>query len=417
MLSPAAAMIQVPAPAPAPRKRTLLIVDDEAGPRHSLKVVFNKEYHLLLAENGEQAIELARENKVDAAILDIRMVGMSGIETLQHLKAVDPGMEVIMLTAYESIDTVRQALRLGACDYLNKPFDIPAIRAAVGNAMERRGLSFELKANSEKLRELQNELQNLKVQEAVAVSKACIYGSIIHDINGPLTIISGFLHLINQRLGDQMSVDGEDLEMVKGRLRGITKQVTNCVEISRRYLSFLRTNQGENMRVSVNQALEDVDDSIRVHPAAKNNEILVTPLNEDVTVQINGTDFRQVISNLTVNALQCTAETHTVEICAEVLNEPLPHIEESTDERFVNTGSFHNNAPLLAITIRDSGPGIPAQNMRRLFSESFTTQATGKGTGLGLSIVKRLVAGAHGAIRVQTAVGEGTRFTVYLPLD
>jgi two-component system, sensor histidine kinase and response regulator len=417
MLAPAAPVMDAPSAVSAPRKRTLLIVDDEAGPRHSLKVVFNKEYNLLLAENGEEAIELARQHKVDAAILDIRMVGMSGIETLQHLKKVEPGMEVIMLTAYESIDTVRQALRLGACDYLNKPFDIPTIRSAVTNAMERRGLSSEVKANGEKLRDLQNELQNQKVEEAMVRSRGEIYASIIHDINGPLTIISGFLQLINQRIGDETKVEGQDLEMVKDRLRRITKQVTNCIDISRRYLSFLRANPGENMRVSVNQTLADMHELMRVHPAVKTNELTVIPLKEDVTVQINGTDFIQVIRNLTVNALQCTGETHTVEILAEVLNEPLPPLREGADERFVNTATFRNNAPLLAVTVRDTGPGIPEENVRRLFSESFTTQATGKGTGLGLSIVKRLVTRASGAIRVQTRITEGTRFTVYLPLD
>ena len=417
MLAPAAPAMDAPNAASTPRKRTLLIVDDEAGPRHSLKVVFNKEYNLLLAENGEQAIELARQNKVDAAILDIRMVGMSGIETLQELKKVEPGMEVIMLTAYESIDTVRQALRLGACDYLNKPFDIPTIRSAVTNAMERRGLSSEVKANGEKLRDLQNELQNQKVEEAMVRSRGEIYASIIHDINGPLTIISGFLQLINQRIGDETKVEGEDLEMVKDRLRRITKQVTNCIDISRRYLSFLRANPGENMRVSVNQTLADMHELMRVHPAVKSNELIVTPLKEDVTVQINGTDFIQVIRNLTVNALQCTGDSHIVEIVAEVLNEPLPTLHDGADARFVNNTTFRNNAPLLCVTVRDTGPGIPEQNMRRLFSESFTTQATGKGTGLGLSIVKRLVTRANGAIRVQTKLGEGTRFSVYLPLD
>jgi len=424
MLAPSAPVVDVPSLVPTQRKRTLLIVDDEVGPRHSLKVVFNKEYNLLIAENGEEAIELAHRNKIDAAILDIRMVGMSGIETLQELKKVDPAMEVIMLTAYESIDTVRSALRLGACDYLNKPFDIPTIRSAVRRAMELRGLGSEVKENAEELRKLQNELQNKegelqnqKVEEAMVRSRGEIYASIIHDINGPLTIISGFLQLINQRIGDETKVESQDLDMVKDRLRRITKQVTNCIDISRRYLSFLRANPGEMMRVSVNQTLVDMHELMRVHPAVKSNQLIITPLSEDVTVQINGTDFIQVIRNLTVNALQCTAEAHTVQILAEVINEPVPSIHETVEERFVNNGTFRNNAPMLAITVRDTGPGVPEHYMRRLFSESFTTQVDGKGTGLGLSIVKRLVTHAKGAIRVRTRVGEGTRFTVYLPLD
>src|SRR6478609_938465 len=80
----------------APAKRTLLIVDDEEGPRQSLRVVFKDVYNLLLANDGARAIELARQNKVDVAITDIRMAGMSGVELLENLKAVDPGIEVIM---------------------------------------------------------------------------------------------------------------------------------------------------------------------------------------------------------------------------------------------------------------------------------------------------------------------------------
>src|SRR5258707_747872 len=133
-----------PALAPeAPVKRTLLIVDDEEGPRQSLSVVFKDTYHVLLANDGVRAVELAKQNKIDVAITDIRMVGMSGVELLEQLKAVDPGIEVIMLTAYETVDTLRLALRLGACDYLNKPFDIGTMRKAVANAMDRRSLAEE----------------------------------------------------------------------------------------------------------------------------------------------------------------------------------------------------------------------------------------------------------------------------------
>jgi signal transduction histidine kinase len=402
-------------PANASRKRTVLIVDDEDGPRLSLRVVFKNDYDLLMASSGEEAIEIARQQKVDAAILDIRMAGMSGIEVLQGLKAVDPAIEVIMLTAYESIDTVRQALRLGACDYLNKPFDIPTIRAAVSNAMERRSLAVEVKSNSEKLRELQDELQNQKVEEELVRSRGEIYASIIHDINGPLTIMSGFLQLINQKIGDEPKIEGQELEMVKDRLRRITKQVTNCIDISRRYLSFLRHNPGELMRVSANQTLDDVHELMRVHPAVKANELVFKRLADDVTVQIHGTDFIQALRNLTVNALQCSADSHKVEVVADVINEPVPAIRDTAEERLISGPSFRNVAPMLAVTVLDTGPGISPENVRRLFSEAFTTQAGGH--GIGLSIVRRLIVGACGAIRVRTRLGAGTQFTIYLPLE
>jgi len=66
------------------------------------------------------------------------MAGMSGIEVLKRLKEVSPDIEVIMMTAFETADTIRQALRLRACDYINKPFDVATMRGAVGQAMQRR---------------------------------------------------------------------------------------------------------------------------------------------------------------------------------------------------------------------------------------------------------------------------------------
>src|SRR5262245_22805726 len=116
------------------RRGTLLIVDDEDGPRQSLRVIFKDDYDLLMAADGATAIELAQQNKVDVAVCDIRMAGMSGIEVLERLKFVDPAIEVVMMTAFETTDTMRQALRLRASDYVNKPFDIATMRAAVAAA-------------------------------------------------------------------------------------------------------------------------------------------------------------------------------------------------------------------------------------------------------------------------------------------
>src|SRR5690349_9708296 len=179
-------------PARARRKGTLLIVDDEDGPRQSLQVVFKGEYDLLLASDGPTAIELAQKNRIDVALLDIRMKGMSGIEVLERLKYVDPRIEVIMMTAFETTETMRQALRLRACDYINKPFDLQTMRSAVADAMHRRTLESEIHTDAEKLQQLVGELQDQKIEQQMSKTRGDIYASIIHDLNGPLTVISGF---------------------------------------------------------------------------------------------------------------------------------------------------------------------------------------------------------------------------------
>src|SRR6202167_2146028 len=221
---------------PAKRRGTLLIVDDEDGPRQSMRVIFKDEYDLLMAEDGPTAIKLAQENEIDVAVLDIRMAGMSGIEVLERLKFVQPDIEAIMMTAFETTDTIRQALRLRACDYINKPFDLATIRAAVSQGMQGRTLESEIHPSAEKVQDLLTELQEQRIEEQIAKTRGDIYASIIHDINGPLTVISGFVQVLNQRVNHANRMELEDLEFIKDRLRIIGRQEGNCIEISRRYL-------------------------------------------------------------------------------------------------------------------------------------------------------------------------------------
>jgi signal transduction histidine kinase len=406
-----------PLPQLLPEQPTLLVVDDEEGPRQSLRVVFKDEYNLLMASDGPTALALARSCPIDVAILDIRMAGMNGIEVLENLKKIDPTIEVVMMTAYETADTIRQALRLRACDYLNKPFDLSTMRQAVNTALERRRLARELRNNSGRLQELQTELQQQKLQEEITRTRGEIYASIIHDINGPLTIISGLIQIINQRIGEESGVEGEDLEMVKDRLKRITRQVTNCIDISRRYLSFLRQNPNENVRVWVNQILGDLGELLRVHPSTRNNQLLIHPLPEDVSVPVNGTDLIQILLNLTLNALQCTPGYHRVEINGQLLHQPLDldQFHDGPEDRFILRETFRNTPPLLALSVQDNGPGISPEIMPRLFEPFLSKQFKTNGTGLGLCIVHRLLKEAHGALQAHSQVGQGSVFTVYLP--
>ena len=398
------------------RRGTLLVVDDEDGPRQSLRVIFKDEYDMLMAEDGPTAIELAQKHPIDVAVLDIRMAGMSGIEVLERLKYVNPSIEVIMMTAFETTDTIRQALRLRACDYINKPFDLATIRAAVSQAMQRRTLESEIHSSAEKVQELLSELQNQKVEEQIAKTRGDIYASIIHDINGPLTVISGFVQVLNQRLNRNSRLEMEDLEFIKDRLRIIARQVGNCVEISRRYLGFLRRQSEEAPRVSVNQLFKDLEQLIRVHPGRSDNEFGVQPMAEDLGVKMNGTDVIQILLNLTVNAFQCAPMSHRVDVGGEILREPLDltAFKDGPNDRLLNVESMDNTAPLVKLWVRDTGPGIPAEVLPKIFQPYFTTKGPRQGTGLGLNIVQRLIKEGKGALHVHTQPGEGTTFTIYL---
>lgn len=406
-----------PAPTLAPATLpTLLIVDDEEGPRHSLRMVFKQDFNVHTAENGDKALEFARTHPVQLAILDIRMAGKSGIDVLRGLKAIDPHIEVIMLTAYETIETARQALRLGACDYLSKPFDLSTIREAVTRALHLRRISETVSSTSERLKALTEQLNDSSVKEEMARTTTEIYAGALHDINNPLTVIIGYVELLRHKLEAVGSLYGGDLQAVREDVNLLAKQVNTCAAITRRYLRFVNKRAAGAPEVSVNQVIDDVHTLMRNHPALHGGKLSTKRLDQDAAVQIGGTELIQVLLNLTVNAFQSSSQPQTVWIAAELFLQPLP-IEEFHDtpaERFINLESFANQSPLVALSVLDQGPGIPQDVLSRIFEPYFTTKGH-TGTGLGLAIVTRLVRHHNGLIHVKTKLGEGTRFTIYLP--
>lgn len=418
MLSPSPLdTISEPAPAVAVAlKPTLLIVDDEEGPRQSLRIVFKNEYNVLLASNGLDAIQLAKEQTVDIAVCDIMMFGMSGVELLKELKDLDPSIEVVMLTAFETIETARQALRYGASDYLNKPFDIPSMRAAVRRAADKRRTAMEFKQTNEQLQELQRVIHDQRVREEMAHTRGEIYASVLHDINSPLTVISGFVELINRSMENAASVEGEQLERIKGDLHNLHGQVGRCFEISRRYLSFLHNASTEKNNIPTNQVIHDLRDLLSRHPSAQDHQLMLRGLEQDVVADINGTDFLQILLNLTINALQSSDRPHRVEVKCTLVPQPieLSAFPDGPSQRVINREGFAGRTPQLTVAISDDGDGIEPAMLARLFEERITTKPPDRGTGLGLSIVKRLIVEAAGAIIIQTRPGTGSTFTVCL---
>lgn len=399
-----------------PNRPTMLVVDDEEGPRQSLDVLFKDAFNVLLADDGPTGIALAQQHSIDVAVLDIRMAGMSGLEVLERLKFVDPGIEVVMMTAFETSETLRQALRLRACDYVSKPFDVSTMRKAVATALERRSLASETTTNVEKLAALQEALEEVQLEERIARDRGEVYASIIHDINTPITIISGTIQSIKQQIGDAKSLKAEGMESVKEHLTRITRQVNHCIDISRRYLESIRRTPDEAAQVKVNEILGDLRETLRFDPTSRGHHVVVQPLAEDPWARIHGIDLVQILNNLSRNALQCAPQPHRVEVKGAVLQKPVDvqALNSGPHDRFLNSEGFSNEPPLVALSVTDNGPGIPPEMIDKIFQRGFTTKAAHSGSGLGLSIVQRWVKRNRGGLHLHSELGRGTTFTVYL---
>jgi two-component system response regulator PilR (NtrC family) len=132
------------APGSAPRPARILVVDDERSMRELLAIVLKREgYEVLLADSGTEAIRVLDNEPIDLLISDIRMPDLSGVEVLRAAKRADQDVIGIMITAFASTESAVEALRLGAYDYLSKPFDVEELKIVVRNALERRQLRQE----------------------------------------------------------------------------------------------------------------------------------------------------------------------------------------------------------------------------------------------------------------------------------
>jgi DNA-binding NtrC family response regulator len=120
-------------------KHSILVVDDEAEICDLLQNFLAQEgYQVFTATNGVEAISLGKQNEPDLALLDIKMPGMDGIEVFRELKKVRNDMGVIILTGYGALGTAKEAMRLGAYDYLTKPFDLGLVKNVIQEALENK---------------------------------------------------------------------------------------------------------------------------------------------------------------------------------------------------------------------------------------------------------------------------------------
>ncbi len=162
----------------------ILVVDDELGPREALRMILKSKYQVMTAVNGPDALQLIAKMPPDIVLLDIRMRQMNGIQVLQAIKQMDPNIEVIMMTAYASLATAREAMAYDASEYLTKPFSKQEVERAVEKAIARRAKRMGTHLEVWKLLE---QMRTLAYASSTAVGQ--------HDL---LQSASGLLEQVKQ---------------------------------------------------------------------------------------------------------------------------------------------------------------------------------------------------------------------------
>jgi DNA-binding response OmpR family regulator len=119
-------------------RSVVLLVDDERGPRESLRMILRPGYDVLTARDGQEAMRVLRTNRVDLVTLDLNMPGVHGTELMRTLRREFPEVEIVVVTGNPCIESATEALRYGIGDYLQKPFDVVQVTAAVYRCLSRR---------------------------------------------------------------------------------------------------------------------------------------------------------------------------------------------------------------------------------------------------------------------------------------
>jgi len=175
----------------------VLVVDDEMGPRESLRMILKPRYEIAVADSGEAALKTLGTFHPDLIFMDIKMPQMDGIELLRRIKGADPSIEVVMITAYASLETVKNALTHGAFEYLIKPFSRQDLEETARRALARRQTELgtrnqlttlvdEMRALATKTRSLEEEARREQVEPSLRVIQLSILREISRSLLGQL---------------------------------------------------------------------------------------------------------------------------------------------------------------------------------------------------------------------------------------
>lgn len=377
---------------PEAKNHRVLIIDDELGPRESLRILLKKQYDVLTADSVQRGLELLREHSPDVVVSDIRMPGVNGIEGLKLIRDINNDVPVIMLTGYGALETAQEAIRLGANEYMKKPFDANDMLNTIKRNVERAELIRRREQSRQTLEVLNKQLLDEMSKTNRLASLGQASAELVHDLRNPMMMILGYVQLLAQDIADghppPSSKPGETVEYVEA----IEANVCRCKDLIESWLDISRNNRMTLIPINLSAALLEIIETVK--PLAQTKQVALECLlpPEPIAIMGHGVQLRRAIQNLIVNAIDAMHEpSGLVRITCSV-----------TDEA-------------VELTIADNGEGIEQQHLPHIFKPFYTSKESGKGTGLGLFITQKIIEDHHGSIAIDSTPGCGTRAIVRFP--
>jgi signal transduction histidine kinase len=282
------------------------------------------------------------------------------------------------------------ALGLGTMVWLYQTADARAGALSAAN----RQLEEEIKERERAQEALgRSEEQLRQSQKMEAIGR--LAGGIAHDFNNLLTAINGY--------ADFLLADIERSDPRRDDVREIKKAATRAGALTTQLLSFSRRQIRQPRSLDLNAVLTDLEKMLR-RVIGEDVTIAWLPSERLGTVKSDPSDLEQILLNLVVNSGDAMPNGGVITVTTSTVN-----MDEGSVQLRLGAGRY------IRLQVSDTGVGMDAETRARIFEPFFTTKGPGKGTGLGLSTVYAIVENLHGAVDVESVVGQGTTFTVYLP--
>ncbi len=355
----------------------IFVIDDDESTRDSCEAVLTKEgYRVKTAAIPSEGLRMFTEEAPDVTLVDLKMPEKSAIDVMKEIEAGDPDAVCVVISGYATVESAVEAMRNGAYDFLPKPFTPDELRAVTRRSLEKHSLLKET-------RRLRDEKRRMTENFVTIVT---------HEINAPLVAVMQYLDaLIDGVLAQPDARQRETLEKCRERVRWLLTLVREWLSMSRLQSVELIGKLGQ---VDLRGVFEKAIDFVRpqAEPRSIRFEVSVPDSIPMIEADPNGLDH--VFMNLLSNAVKYNQDGGTVRL------------------------SVTDKGDSVAVMVTDTGIGIPRESIPFIFDEFFRVKSAchscTTGTGLGLTIVKKVVEAHRGRVEVDSRLGSGTTFTLYL---
>ncbi len=348
---------------------TILVVEDEPGIQELLKFNLGQQGHAVrVAGDADEAMNSLRGELPDLILLDWMLPGVAGVDLARRLRGDSrtKDIPIIMLTARAEERDKVLGLETGADDYITKPFDYKELSARVRSLLSKKIASAEL-AKKEKTQALDQMVDEVS-----------------HEVRNPLVSIGGFA----RRVAKNMAVDDPNrpyMEIILKNVVTLERMVNELIELKGASVAFQEPiDLHDLIRTTIDQFAEDIH--------ARNVTVHLELMENPPRIAADRQNFGRALFNLFENSLEAmTGPERKLAVATEV----------TRDDFFV-------------IRISDSGCGIGQDKIKNIYDPFFTSKTYGP--GLGLTFVFRTVQNHNGMITVESKEGQGTTFTIRLPI-